>query len=76
MFRLLVALIVGIVIVFGDTNPASARYAAIVVEAKTGRILHATNADTRNYPASLTKIMTLFMTFEALKTRKLKLKQK
>ena len=76
MFRLLVLLIVGIVVVFGDTNRASARYAAIVVEAKTGRVLHATNADTRNYPASLTKIMTLFMTFEALKTRKLKLKQK
>ena len=76
VFRLLVLLIVGIVVVFGDTNRASARYAAIVVEAKTGRILHATNADTRNYPASLTKIMTLFMTFEALKTRKLKLKQK
>lgn len=76
MFRLLVVLIVGFVLVLGGSDRASARYASIVVEAKTGRILHATNAETRNYPASLTKIMTLFMTFEALKTGKLKLKQK
>lgn len=76
LFRLLVVLIVGFVVVLGSTDRATARYAAIVVEAKTGRILHSTNAETRNYPASLTKIMTLFMTFEALKTGKLKLKQK
>jgi D-alanyl-D-alanine carboxypeptidase len=45
---------------------AHAGYASIVVDADSGRILHATNADTRNYPASLTKMMTLFMVFEAL----------
>ena len=45
---------------------AQAGYASIVVDADSGRILHATNADTRNYPASLTKMMTLFMVFEAL----------
>lgn len=76
LFRLLGALILGFTVVFADTNPASARYASIVVEAKTGRILHSVNADTKNYPASLTKIMTLFMTFEALKKGTLKLKQK
>lgn len=54
----------------------SARYASIVVEAKTGRILHAVNAETKNYPASLTKIMTLFMTFEAIKKGTLQLQQK
>lgn len=76
MFRLLVVLIVGLGVVLGGTDRAAARYAAIVVEAKSGRILHSTNAQTKNYPASLTKIMTLFMTFEALKSGKLKLKQK
>lgn len=76
MFRLLFALIVGFVVILGNTDHAYARYASIVVEANTGRILHSTNAETKNYPASLTKIMTLFMTFEALKTGKLKLKQK
>jgi len=47
-------------------KPAQAGYASIVVDADSGRILHATNADTRNYPASLTKMMTLYMVFEAL----------
>ena len=56
--------------------PAAARYASIVVEAGTGRVLHAANADTKKYPASLTKIMTLFMTFEALRAGKLRLNQK
>ncbi len=45
---------------------ATAKYASIVVEADSGRVLHSKNADTRNYPASLTKIMTLYMVFEAL----------
>ncbi len=75
LFRLMFVLFIGTSVVFANTSGANARYAAIVVEAKTGRVLHATNADTRNYPASLTKIMTLFMTFEALKTKKLRLKQ-
>ncbi len=48
------------------TKTAHAGYSSIVVDADSGRILHATNADTRNYPASLTKMMTLYMVFEAL----------
>ena len=40
-------------------QPAAAKYAAIVVDATTGDVLHSVNADTRNYPASLTKLMTL-----------------
>lgn len=42
------------------------RYAAIVIEASTGYVLSAENADKRLYPASLTKMMTLYLTFEAL----------
>ncbi|MEK9661476.1 MAG: D-alanyl-D-alanine carboxypeptidase [Alphaproteobacteria bacterium] len=56
--------------------PAAAKYASIVVDAYDGRVVHATNADTRNYPASLTKIMTLFMIFEALDEGTLKIDQK
>jgi len=52
---------------------AAARYASIVVEADSGRVLHSKNADTRNYPASLTKIMTLYMVFEALDRGKITL---
>ena len=45
---------------------AEARYAAFVIDVESGRVLHETNADTRNHPASLTKMMTLYMLFEAL----------
>jgi D-alanyl-D-alanine carboxypeptidase (penicillin-binding protein 5/6) len=44
----------------------SSRYAAIVIDAATGEVLFARNADSRRYPASLTKMMTLYLTFEAL----------
>jgi D-alanyl-D-alanine carboxypeptidase len=56
-------------------SPAEARYAAIVIEADSGRILHEANADTRNHPASLTKMMTLYMLFEALEDKRLSLDQ-
>ena len=46
---------------------ASARITSIVVDASTGQVLEAHDADTHNYPASLTKMMTLYLTFEALK---------
>jgi D-alanyl-D-alanine carboxypeptidase len=49
-------------------GPAQARYASIVIDAGTGDVLHETNGNTRNYPASLTKMMTLYLAFEALQT--------
>lgn len=55
---------------------AKARYASIVVDAGTGEILHQVNADTPNYPASLTKMMTLYLAFQALESGKLKMDQK
>jgi D-alanyl-D-alanine carboxypeptidase len=58
------------------TGAAQARYASIVVDADTGQVLHAVNADTRNYPASLTKMMTLYMVFEALEQGRLTLDQR
>jgi D-alanyl-D-alanine carboxypeptidase len=47
-------------------DPAEAGYAAYVVEARSGTVLHQTNGDLPNYPASLTKMMTLYLAFEAL----------
>ncbi len=54
-----------------STAPALAGYAAIVIDADTGAVLHAVNADTRNYPASLTKMMTLYLLFERIGQRRL-----
>lgn len=47
------------------------RYASIVMDAQTGKILRSRNADKRLYPASLTKMMTLFLTFEAIQRGRL-----
>jgi len=67
-------LVVGLVL--GAAGTAQARYASIVIDYDTGRVLHETNADTRNYPASLAKMMTLYLAFEALERGDLKLNQK
>ncbi|MEA2935735.1 MAG: D-alanyl-D-alanine carboxypeptidase, partial [Variibacter sp.] len=48
-------------------------YAAIVVDANSGKVLHSANPDATRHPASLTKIMTLYMLFEQLEAGKLKL---
>ena len=48
-------------------------YAAIVVDDKSGRVLHEVAADDPRRPASLTKIMTLYLLFEQLEAGKLKL---
>ena len=55
---------------------AHAGYAAIVVDATTGKVLDSVNADQRDYPASLTKMMTLYLTFQGLQHGRLKLDQK
>jgi D-alanyl-D-alanine carboxypeptidase len=54
---------------------ALARTASIVVDFETGRVLQAVNPDTRNYPASLTKMMTLYVAFDAIKKGKLSMTQ-
>lgn len=48
------------------SQAVASQYASIVIDAKTGKTLHAANADAPRYPASLTKMMTLYMVFEAL----------
>ncbi|MBI1199739.1 MAG: peptidase M15 [Phenylobacterium sp.] len=51
----------------------SSKYASIVVDAKTGEVLYAKRADAPRYPASITKVMTLYLTFEALSAGRLSL---
>lgn len=53
----------------------ASRYADIVIEANTGRVLHATNANSLRHPASLSKMMTLYLTFKALQDGRLRLDQ-
>jgi D-alanyl-D-alanine carboxypeptidase len=48
-------------------------YAAIVVDANSGNVLHNASADSLRHPASLTKIMTLYLLFEQLESGKLRL---
>lgn len=74
--RTLPALLAALVVLSAIAAPASAKYASIVIDANSGQTLYARNADTRNYPASLTKMMTLYLVFEALDKGQLKPQQK
>ena len=55
------------------TAMANPKYAGIVVDAKTGKTLYSSSADAYRYPASLTKIMTLYLVFEELEAGRLSL---
>jgi D-alanyl-D-alanine carboxypeptidase len=57
-------------------SSAHAKYASFIINENTKRIYHNANADTRNYPASLTKIMTLYLVFDALKSNKISMSSK
>jgi D-alanyl-D-alanine carboxypeptidase len=51
----------------------NSRYAAIVLDAESGEVLFERHADERRFPASITKVMTLYLAFEALAEGKVKL---
>ncbi|MEO1613526.1 MAG: D-alanyl-D-alanine carboxypeptidase family protein, partial [Pseudomonadota bacterium] len=54
----------------------AAPYAALVMDARNGEVLHARSADRKLHPASLTKMMTLYLAFEAIKSGKISLDQR
>ena len=69
--------IVAFIALAGVSVPAhAAKYAAIVIEEDSGRVLFARNADKLRYPASLTKIMTLYLLFEDISAGRLTLKSR
>ena len=69
--------IVAFVALAGASTPAqAAKYAAIVIEEDSGRVLFARNADSLRYPASLAKIMTLYLLFEDIAAGHLTLKSR
>jgi hypothetical protein len=69
------ALAAAVSVYAADARAASSAppYAAIVLDANSGKVLHSANADELCHPASLTKIMTLYLLFERLETGKLRL---
>lgn len=82
----MVSLLVGVAAIALAVDPADAKgrrrskktssysppYSAIVVDANSGKVLHAAEADGIRHPASLTKIMTLYLLFERMETGKIK----
>lgn len=67
MFRLKTGRVfLALIFVFYGMSAMAAPYAAMVIDARSGEVLHSRNADTRLHPASLTKMMTLYVTFEAI----------
>ncbi|WP_083651531.1 D-alanyl-D-alanine carboxypeptidase [Vreelandella massiliensis] len=76
LFRVWHVFIVLCVVFFAYSSAqANPRYAGMVVDLENGEVLYAENADARRYPASLTKMMTLYLTFEALEKGQLHLHQ-
>ncbi|HEV7691330.1 MAG TPA: D-alanyl-D-alanine carboxypeptidase family protein [Hyphomonadaceae bacterium] len=58
-------------------SPAWAgKYAAIVIDMDSHKVLHSREADEERHPASLTKVMTLYLVFDALDSGKLKLNER
>jgi D-alanyl-D-alanine carboxypeptidase len=49
------------------------RHAALILDANTGAVLHSVDGDAPRHPASLTKMMTLYLTFETLQSGRLKM---
>jgi serine-type D-Ala-D-Ala carboxypeptidase (penicillin-binding protein 5/6) len=66
MKRILIALMV-LVSVGMAAKAASAGGAQFLLDARTGRVIFSENADVLNHPASLTKMMTIYMAFDAIR---------
>jgi D-alanyl-D-alanine carboxypeptidase len=74
--RILV-LFVAVLLVSASERPAfAAQYSAIVMDMRDGTVLYESNPDRRQSPASLTKMMTLYLAFEAVENGQLRLDQK
>src|SRR5690606_18939367 len=67
--------ILAIVLIIGAPRAAEPAYSSIVIEAESGQVLSATNENETRYPASLTKMMTLYLVFESLRAGRLTLDQ-
>lgn len=67
-------ILAALVLAMAAPHPAAAApYAAYVMDARTGETLYSNNADTRLHPASLTKMMTLYIAFEEIERGRISL---
>jgi D-alanyl-D-alanine carboxypeptidase len=71
----MVILALGIAVSTGGSDPAAAKakFSALAVDARTGDILFSSDADGLRHPASLTKVMTLYILFEEMRAGRLTL---
>lgn len=80
-FRAATAVLVTLALSLSATAPAQAienlrKYAGIVVDAKSGNVLYEEQADSKRYPASVAKVMTLYVLFQELQAGNLSLSTK
>lgn len=75
MVKKILAFLMFCAVVLGAKN-VSAATSSIMVNAEDGSVMYEMNADEMRYPASLTKLMTLYITFNALENKHLKLTDK
>ncbi len=68
------AILIGVAATGADARES--RHAALILDANTGAILHNVEGDAPRHPASLTKMMTLYLTFETLQSGRLRMSDK
>ena len=81
LIRAFAAVLVAVAVTAHAAAPAQAienlrRYAGIVVDAKSGQVMYEENSDSKRYPASVAKVMTLYILFQELSAGNLKLSTK
>jgi D-alanyl-D-alanine carboxypeptidase len=81
LIRAFAAVLVAVAVTAHATAPAQAienlrRYAGIVVDAKSGQVMYEENGDSKRYPASVAKVMTLYVLFQELSAGNLRLSTK
>jgi D-alanyl-D-alanine carboxypeptidase len=68
--------LIGLLLVAGMSSPASAAGPSLLFDVSSGKVLYAEDQDNQWHPASLAKLMTAYLAFEAVKGGKLALNQK
>jgi D-alanyl-D-alanine carboxypeptidase len=79
LWRIAAAVLISVLVlapVATQAAKAPRAYAGIVVDAKSGKVLYESDADEYRYPASVTKVMTLYVLFQELEAGKIKLSDK